>query len=84
MGYRSEKEIKFLGECRQISQWSPVESEDASKAGDFASILRKKGTPTAAPDVLIMAAADRLGARIIHHDAHLTRALSHPEFSHLA
>ena len=77
VGFRSEKEQKYIRECRRFAQWVPIASEDVDRAVEIASILRKKGSPIGPPDLLILAAAERLNAILIHHDRHFTGALSH-------
>jgi predicted nucleic acid-binding protein len=83
VGYRSLKEQKALRDYRAISLWDPIRPEDAVKVEHFATTLRAKGCCLTASDLLIMAAADRLGAKIIHHDGDFTSALAYQEFAHL-
>ena len=81
--FRSPKEQRVLREYRTISQWEPMIPEDGVKAERFADLLRGKGHTIGASDLLIMAAADRLGAKLIHHDDDFALAFKQPEFTHL-
>ena len=83
VGFQSSKEQKTLRDLRTISRWEPMQAEDAVKAEAFAATLRAKGRRLTASDLLVMAAADRIGAKIIHHDGDFTAAFALPEFAHL-
>ena len=83
VGFRSPKEQRVLREFRRISQWAALNGEDAAKAEVFANVLRGKGLTLGASDLLVMAAADRLGCAVVHHDSDFDLALSQVEFSHL-
>lgn len=83
VGFRSPKEQRTLRDLRIISRWEPLQAEDAARAEVFAGTLRQKGLCLTASDLLIMAAADRLGAKIIHHDGDFTSAFAWPGFRHL-
>jgi len=83
VGFRSIKEQGILGECRAVSRWDAIQADDGIKAEGFAATLRGKGRNVGASDLLIMAAADRMGAQLIHHDSDFTAALSLREFAHL-
>lgn len=83
VGFRSLQEQKTLRSYRALSLWEPMGAEDGATAERFAAVLRGKGLSLAASDLLIMAAADRLGAKLIHHDGDFTGALALREFAHL-
>ncbi len=84
VGFRSPKEQRVLREFRAVSRWEPMNPADGTRAEAFAGLLRGKGLAITASDLLIMAAADRLGATIIHHDSDFTLAFQLPEFAHLS
>ena len=83
VGYRGPKEQRMLREYRNICQWEPLVAEDGAKAEAMAGLLRKKGRTVGASDLLILAATDRLSARLRHHDSDFAAALDLPEFAHL-
>jgi len=83
VGHRSPSEQKTLRAYRQICRWELITVEDATNAERFACQLRNRGHTMSASDLLILAAADRLGAKLIHHDRDFTLALKQPAFAHL-
>ncbi|HEX3728493.1 MAG TPA: PIN domain-containing protein [Opitutaceae bacterium] len=84
VGYRSPREQRVLRDYRAICRWEPLSAEDGAKAEALADLLRRKGRTIGASDLLVMAAADRLGAKLIHHDDDFDQALGLTEFAHLA
>jgi predicted nucleic acid-binding protein len=84
VGYRSPTEQRMLRDYRATAQWEPLRAEDGMKSEGFAAILRGRGCHLGASDLLILAAADRLGAKLIHHDRDFVPVLALPQFAHLA
>jgi predicted nucleic acid-binding protein len=84
VGHRSPNEQKTLRAYRQICRWEPIAVEDATNAERFAGQLRNRGHTMSASDLLILAAADRLGAKLIHHDSDFAGAFKHPAFARLS
>jgi predicted nucleic acid-binding protein len=83
VGYRSPKEQRTLRDYREMSRWEAISADDGVKAEAFARILREQGHTVGASDLLILAAADRLGAQLAHHDSDFDIALKNPQLAHL-
>ena len=83
VGFRSPKEQRVLQDFRAISRWEALLPEDGASAERFAGLLRGRGRTIGASDLLIMAAADRLGAKVVHHDDDFSQAFAQPELAHL-
>lgn len=83
VGYRSPQEQRTLRNYRALSRWEALSAEDAVKAEAFAHVLRTQGHTVGASDLLILAAADRLGAQLAHHDSDFDLALGTPQLAHL-
>lgn len=84
VGYRSPKEQRTLRNFRELSRWETMAGDDGVKAEAFAQLLRERGLTVGASDLLILAAADRLGAQLANHDGDFDLALKHPALAHLA
>jgi predicted nucleic acid-binding protein len=84
VGYRSAKEQRTLRDIRELSRWEGITSEDGVKAESFSRILREHGLTVGASDLLILAAADRLGAQLANHDSDFDLAVKVPKLAHLA
>jgi len=83
VGYRSPKEQRTLRDYRESSRWGAISAEDGEKAEAFAQLLREQGHTLSASDLLILAATDRLGAQLAHHDSDFDLALKNPRLAHL-
>jgi len=84
VGYRSAKEQRTIQDFRALSLWEAITGEDGVKAEAFSRVLRAQGHVVGASDLLILAATDRLGAQLAHHDSDFELALKNPAFAHLA
>lgn len=84
VGYRSPAEQETIRTFREVSRWEPITADDGAKAEVLAQGLRTRGVTISASDLLILAAADRLGAQVAHHDRDFERALKSPGLGHLA
>lgn len=84
VGYRSPKEQRTLQDFRGLSGWQPMTSDDGIRAEGLARELREGGIALNASDLLILAATDRLGAQLAHHDSDFDPALKIPNLAHLA
>jgi predicted nucleic acid-binding protein len=84
VGYRSPKEQRSIQNFRELSRWEPIAGEDGVKAEAFARVLRDQGLMVGASDLLILAAADRLGAQLANHDGDFDLVLKNPALAHLA
>lgn len=83
VGFRSPKEQQTLRDYRATAIWKSLEEADALRAESFTPLLRKKGISLSASDLLVLAAADRAKAKLIHHDSDFVPVLALPEFAHL-
>ena len=83
VGFRSPAEREFLRDIRSVCRWEPLTEADGAAAEEIATTLRSKGGFLAASDLLILAVAHRLGAKLLHHDQDFTRALKRPDFAAL-
>jgi predicted nucleic acid-binding protein len=84
VGYRSPKEQLTLRDFRALSRWEAITGDDGVRAEAVARVLREQGLTVGASDLLVLAAAGRLGAQLAHHDGDFDLALKNPALAHLA
>ena len=84
VGYRSPKEQRTIQDFCELSRWEAIAGEDGVKAEALAQVLWEQGLTVGASDLLILAAADRLGAQLANHDSDFDFALKNPALSPLA
>ncbi len=83
VGLRSPQEREYLLDVRSVCYWEPLTESDGLEAERLATLLRGKGVVLPVTDLLILTAARRLGAVLLHHDEDFTRALKLPDFARL-
>jgi predicted nucleic acid-binding protein len=79
VGFRSPAERRALDDYRAISKWEPLNAADATRAEQLADGLRDRGRNVGAADLLIVAAAERLGAQLMHRDSDFDAVLEDPQ-----
>jgi predicted nucleic acid-binding protein len=83
VGMRSSAERQVLADLRAVCRWAPLNETDGDEAERIESVLRPKGVHLPASDLLLFATANKLNARILHHDRDFKRATAVREFAHL-
>lgn len=83
VSFRSPTERNFLQDIRGVSRWEPLSETDGAEAERIAGLLSAKGGFLAASDLLVLSAARRLGAKLLHHDEDFTRVLKMADFASL-
>jgi predicted nucleic acid-binding protein len=83
VGFRSPAERNFLREIRGVCRWEPLTENDGTAAEQIAVNLRAKGGFLGASDLLVLTAARRLNAKLLHHDEDFTGVLKFPDFARM-
>lgn len=83
VGFRSPTERNLIHDIRGVCKWEPLTEADGLAAEQIAASLRAKGGYLGASDLLVVAVASRLGAKLLHRDEDFTRVLKLPEFAAL-
>ena len=83
VGFRSPTERNLIHDIRSVCKWEPLTEADGMAAEQTAVSLSAKGGYLGASDLLVVAVARRLGAKLLHHDEDFTRVLKLPDFAAL-